>query len=62
MLSTACASYILMFDRHKTLIFLLKLNIKLKVERALMPMLHHDLQSANYPALFMERHSNIRLR
>jgi hypothetical protein len=37
-----------MFDRHKTLLFLLKLNIKLKVERALVPMLHHDLQSSKY--------------
>ena len=53
-----------MFHRHKTLLLLLKLNIKLKVERALVlvPMLHHDLQSTHYPALLTECRSSIRTR
>ena len=62
MLSTACASYIINVRSPQNAYISFEAQHKIEVERALVPMLHHDLQSANYHALLMERHSNIRLR
>ena len=57
MLSTVCASYIIKIRLPQNAF--VPLEAQHKVEKALVPMLHHDLQSAYYPALLTECCSSI---